>query len=213
MFKTSKKISTLVKTHFPDHIVEEFPAFIDFIEAYYEWTEEHKQVTNVLKTLSRNQDIDTASFGSLVAILSSGSGTYVPGEIVYQGVNISTAIAKGVVFEYEDGRLEMANPIGKFNTGFGPIKGLESGASYLLQDIDYITATLNDFVRWFKSEFIPSIPTEIISNPKQLIKRVKQFYRAKGTQKSYRLLFRILFNEEMEFYYPWRDLFRASDAK
>jgi hypothetical protein len=209
----NKKISTLVANHFPDHIVESYPGFIEFIEAYYEWMEQSKQVTNVLKTLLDNQDVDTTSLGSVVLRLGAGSGVFIQDEIVFQGASISTALATGRVLSYENDTLEITNLIGSFNTGFGPINGVESTASYSVTDIDFLSASLNDFIRWFRVEFIPSIPKNMIADSRKFIKHSRQFYKAKGTQKSYRLLFRILFNEEIDFYYPWRDLLRASDAK
>lgn len=207
------KISTLVAGHFPDHILEAYPDFIEFIEAYYEWMETSKQATNVLKTLLQNQDIDTTSLGSVNLVLGAGAGSYIENEIVFQGVTLSQALATGRVLSYENNVLEVTNLIGSFNTGFGPINGVESGAGYLVSEIDFLTASLNDFVRWFRVEFIPSIPKEMLADVSKFVKHSRQFYKAKGTQKSYRLLFRILFNEEIEFYYPWRDMLRASDAK
>ena len=48
---------------------------------------------------------------------------------------------------------------------------------------------------------------------KILIKNIKDFYRAKGTEKATQFLMRILYNEEIEFYYPKKDVLRASDGK
>ena len=49
---------------------------------------------------------------------------------------------------------------------------------------------------------------------KRLVKRIKEFYRAKGTEKSYRLLFRILHDTVIEtFYYPKTDILKSSSGK
>lgn len=211
---TEKKISTLLKGQIPQYILTEYPHFVEFMEAYYEWLEENRQVTSVLKNFPKDQDIDTASFGSIILTLSLGTGDYEVGETVFQGgTSISNSLAKGTVFAVGDSYIEVTDVVGRFNTGFGDVIGLESGASYSISDINIIDASLNDFVRWFKNEFIPTVPQEIISDPKNIIKHARQFYRAKGTQKSYRFLFRILFNESIGFYYPWTDLIRPSDAK
>jgi hypothetical protein len=209
----NKKLSLLVANHFPEHIVESYPEFIEFIEAYYEWMENNKEVTNVLKTLLSNQDVDTASPGSAVLELSSGSGQYQIDEIVFQGISLAEAIARGRVLSQENGKLEVTDIIGSFNTGFGAVNGVTSEASYLITEVDFLSSTINDFIRWFRVEFIPNIPKEVITDPRKFIKHSRQFYKAKGTQKSYKLLFRILFNENVEFYYPWTDMIRADDAK
>lgn len=75
------------------------------------------------------------------------------------------------------------------------------------QDID---RTLDKFIEWFQSEFIPRIPEDVLANKRLLIKHIKDFYKAKGSQRAYEFLFRILYNEDVEFYYPGRDMLRLS---
>ena len=212
---TDKKFSTLVAESLPQFIREDYPMFVDFVEAYYEFTEQNKQPTDVLKNLLADQDIDTTSFGSKILKLEVGSGGYFIGEIVYQGASIGEAFAKGIVHAWDGDsqKLEVKNVIGQFNTGYGNITGVSSGASWGMVDLDAFNSSINDFITWFRKEFIPSIPQEIITDPRTLIKYARQFYKAKGTQKSYKLLFNILFGENVEFYYPWKDLLRPSDAK
>jgi hypothetical protein len=45
------------------------------------------------------------------------------------------------------------------------------------------------------------------------VKNVKDFYLAKGTEKSYRFLFRVVYNSEVDFYYPKTDIMKLSDGK
>lgn len=73
------------------------------------------------------------------------------------------------------------------------------------RDVD---RSLDRFTDWFHNEFMIRIPKDIQVDRTLLIKHVQTFYRAKGTQQAYRLLFRILYNEEIDFYYPGQDLFR-----
>lgn len=46
-----------------------------------------------------------------------------------------------------------------------------------------------------------------------LYKFIQDFYRAKGTEAATRFLFRILYDMEIDFYYPGKDIFRASHSK
>ena len=78
------------------------------------------------------------------------------------------------------------------------------------KDID---GTLDAFIEFFHDEFMPSIPRQVLTDRRLLLKHIRTFYRAKGSQKAYRLLFRILFDEEIEFYYPGRDILRCSGAR
>lgn len=78
------------------------------------------------------------------------------------------------------------------------------------QDID---KTADEFLEYFKREILSSFPQSILANKSLVYKRIKDLYRSKGTEEAYRLLFRILYDEEIEFYYPGEDILRASDGR
>lgn len=78
------------------------------------------------------------------------------------------------------------------------------------QDID---DTVDEFADHLFKEFLPNIPRTVLANKATLLKFIKQFYRAKGTEKSYKFFFRILYNINVEFYYPRVDILKASDGK
>lgn len=86
-------------------------------------------------------------------------------------------------------------------------------ASRGLFDYQDIDRTLDEFVEYFQREFMPSIPRNVLVDKRLLAKYIRQFYRARGSQESYRFLFRILFNTEIDFYYPGDDILRASDGR
>jgi hypothetical protein len=48
-------------------------------------------------------------------------------------------------------------------------------------------------------------------NQRNFLKFMKDFYQSKGTEKSYDFLFRSIFNEPIEIYYPKDNLFKASN--
>ena len=48
-------------------------------------------------------------------------------------------------------------------------------------------------------------------NQRNFLKFMKDFYQSKGTEKSYDFLFRAIFNEPIEIYYPKDNLFKASN--
>jgi hypothetical protein len=69
------------------------------------------------------------------------------------------------------------------------------------------------FVENFYNNFIPLIPEDTAVDKTLILKHIKDFYRSRGTEKSIRFLMRILFNEDVDFYYPQRDILRVSDGK
>ena len=69
------------------------------------------------------------------------------------------------------------------------------------------------FVEKFYDNFIPFIPKDTAVDKTLILKHIKDFYRSRGTEKSIRFLMRILFDEDVEFYYPQRDVLKVSDGK
>jgi hypothetical protein len=80
---------------------------------------------------------------------------------------------------------------------------------YEIKDVD---TSPERFVQYFKNKYISSLPYTIITDPKLLVKHILDLYRTKGTKKSYELLFRLLFNEDIEFVVPADFIFKPSDA-
>ena len=81
-----------------------------------------------------------------------------------------------------------------------------------LREYADVDETSEQFVKYFKSKYMDSIPESIMADKRLLLKHIQDLYRSKGSEKAYRLLFRILFDEEIEFYYPGEHLFKPSDA-
>lgn len=78
------------------------------------------------------------------------------------------------------------------------------------RDVDL---TEDQFAQKLYDTFMKYIPANIVVDKNLLIKNIKDFYRAKGSEKATRFLMRVLFDEEIEFYYPKKDVLRASDGK
>jgi len=103
---------------------------------------------------------------------------------------------------------------------------LDGQGSYLrnpanLKTVNDIDTTFDDFVTHFKKQYLLDFPESLAINQETgnpvevstLVKRIKSFYKAKGTEKSYEFLFRILYDTNVEFYYPKKDILRVSDGK
>ena len=80
-----------------------------------------------------------------------------------------------------------------------------------------IDTSVDIFTQELYKTFLNLLPTNsIIADKAMLLKHIKDFYRAKGTEKSVEFLLRILFGAEadkLDFYYPKVDVLRASDGK
>lgn len=86
-------------------------------------------------------------------------------------------------------------------------------AENLLNYID-VDTTLADFSQKFYQNFLSLLPNTIEADKEVIIKNVKDFYRAKGSEKSLKFLLRLLTDgNEADIYYPKLDILRASDGK
>jgi hypothetical protein len=134
---TDLKTSLLVNRQVPEYVREEYPVFISFLEAYYEF----------LETEQGNQKNDL--------------------------IKVS--------------------------------KDLKS-----ISDVD---VSIEEFERNFFNTYASLIPRETAVSKEILIKNVLPLYLSKGSEKSFKLLFRLLFGQEVEVKYPKNDILRASDGK
>tara|TARA_Y100000034_G_C6898705_1_gene414957 strand:- start:160 stop:2061 length:1902 start_codon:yes stop_codon:yes gene_type:complete len=86
-----------------------------------------------------------------------------------------------------------------------------------LADID---DTIDEYVDFFKNQYLHKFPIELAQDASgnvvstgTLLKNIKTFYESKGTEKSYKFLFRILYDVLVDFYYPKLDILKVSDGK
>lgn len=120
------KISTIVAQQFPEFVREDYPKFIAFVEAYYEFLNQY----------------------------------------------------------YKDDLYE-------------------------LRDID---TTLDEFLQLFRKELSINVPYTKV-NERFMLSHIKEQYLSKGSEASFKLLFRLLFNKEIEVAYPSKQILRASDGR
>lgn len=75
------------------------------------------------------------------------------------------------------------------------------------RDIDL---TADQFVEEFKKKYLQGIPTEIAGDRRFLQKHILDLYRSKGSLDGLKLLFRLLYNEEIQVYIPSYDMLKPS---
>lgn len=76
-----------------------------------------------------------------------------------------------------------------------------------------IDTTLDEFIKYFKNDVMQSIPASVVVDERRLMKHIKDLWISKGNENSLALLFRILFDEDIEVYYPREDILKASDGR
>ena len=134
---SDNKVSLLINRQVPEFVRDEYPLFITFLEAYYEYLET-KQGTQINDLISVSKDLRN------------------------------------------------------------------------LSDVD---DSIEDFEQQFFNSFATYLPKDVTVDKAFLIKNVLPIYLSKGSEGSFKLLFRMLFSEELELIYPKNNVLRASDGK
>ena len=78
---------------------------------------------------------------------------------------------------------------------------------------NYYTQEDDDFLNYFTNDFLPYFPNSISLDKGKLIKAAKNFYNRKGSYESIQFLFRVLYDEEINIYYPKNNILKLSDGK
>ncbi len=92
----------------------------------------------------------------------------------------------------------------------------DQGAQEVIQNaLDYsdIDATIEPFLKFFISSYAKQIPETLISDKRFLVKKINDLYESKGSELSYQVLFRSLFNDDVTVKYPFENVLRASGGR
>ena len=81
-----------------------------------------------------------------------------------------------------------------------------------LFDYRDIDNTLTKFLSHFQEKYLYGIPFNVIINQRFLLKHILDVYRSKGSIQSYRLLFKLIYDQDIEVYLPGTDLLKPSDG-
>ena len=82
-----------------------------------------------------------------------------------------------------------------------------------LEGIRDVDTTLEEFIDNFKSELSTNLPVDMSQDKRFLIKHLKEFYLSRGSESSFKFLFRTLFSKEAELFYPSTEILRVSDGR
>lgn len=88
----------------------------------------------------------------------------------------------------------------------------QSGVMVDMGTIRDIDLSVEGYIEHIKSEIAPKIPFDMAQNRFQA-SRLKDLYDAKGSSSSFKLLFRLLYNEETDIIYPATQMLIPSDGR
>jgi len=81
-----------------------------------------------------------------------------------------------------------------------------------LESFRDVDNTIYKLLQYIKSEYNPDLPSNTYADDRKLIKRVKEIYRARGTESVFSIFFRILYQKIPVTIYPKEQVFTVSDS-
>jgi hypothetical protein len=191
--------SLKVDSFFGNNFFLENEKFALFLKAYYEWMQTTK-ITFINK-----------------------SGNFIRNETIVGKTSKSTGIIKQIA----DGELIISSkshlPFERYET----IEGKTSNATATIKivkdnviresgqllDNRTIEYSIDKYTDYLREELYESIPKNYYGNKRLLALKFKDFFESKSNEQSYRFLFKLLYDENVEFYYPGEDVLRISNGK
>lgn len=91
--------------------------------------------------------------------------------------------------------------------GDTPYKKIKKHLDYLaMQD------SIDEYVSALKHDFLFNVPESVLLDKELFIKWSKRFYLSRGSDSSFKFIFRVLFDEDITIYGQGQDLFRLSNS-
>jgi hypothetical protein len=237
---TEKRIqfSNIVRNQLPSYVREEFPLVEEFLSQYYLSQEFQGAPIDLIQNIDSYIKLDQVT-NQVDSVVLFQSISPIDDTIV---VDIAKSPTGTNGFPDKYGLLKIDNEIitytGKtFNSFTGCIRGFSGISSYSSQNqpdqlvfskteseehsigstiINLSSLFLKEFLLKIKYQLTPGFENrEFIENlDKSLfIKQSKDFYRSKGTDQSFEILFKSLYGENVSVIRPKEYLFRPSDAQ
>ena len=227
------KISQVIENQLPEFVQAENPLFVEFMKQYYVSQEYQGGVVDIGENIDQYTKLQTyvGSATTVYTGLSTDTQSYsttiyvdstrgwpkkygllkIDDEIItYTG--IGSTYFSGCVrgFSGIDALERNTRPdLLSFNTTVG---AAHTGTTkvYNLSNL-----FLREFFSNIKSTFANGFENRTLYgdiDQVQFIRQVKDFFKTKGTEESYKILFKVLYNEDVNVLKPSQFLFRPSDA-
>ena len=192
-FKPSFGVETLLS----GDLAVESEKFLLFMKAYYEWMQTTKiEITSIVGTFVKGETIISASGATAVV------REVVVGELIVQvdsrnpfnlldGITGQTSLATANISLVRDNVVRKTGKILEY-------RNLET--------------SIDQYVDYLRDELYPSIPVTYYGDKRAVAARFKELFISKSNEDSYKFLFKLLYNDTIEFYYPGIDILRVSDG-
>ena len=226
------KIQSIVESQIPEFLNDDSPLFKEFLEQYYISQEHQTGVVDLAVNLQQYKSIDNfnnETFYSTVGICTISSDV--------TSFDDTISVNHTIGFPQKYGLLKIDDEIITYTgittnsftgcvRGFSGIDQYSNDESFVFSSTDSSSHSaggtvtnlnllfFNEIFKKFKIQFLPGFEDrKFITglNLKNILSRAKDFYTTKGTDTSYKILFSILFNKEIQVIKPQDYLIKPSN--
>jgi hypothetical protein len=228
------KIRDVIENQIPEFLVSENPNFVEFLKQYYLSQEFQGASIDLAENLVSYKTVDAFNKENLI------KNTTLSVDVDFFDDVIFVESTKGWPKEY--GLLKIDNEIITYSgittnsftgciRGFSGIESLttENNPEFLTfsktEADEHVSGTsilnlsnlfLQEFFKKIKYQFAPGfeeLEFDENINPQNFISKVRTFYQSKGTDDAYKILFKVLYNQDVEILKPQNFCFTTSDDK
>ena len=204
--KVTAKAVSQVQNQLPAFINDDFPLYKKFVEHYYEFMESlcvyYSIISDYTSEFTVGETVTGQTSGAVATVKATGAFTAI-NKVFLEPTNNYNFEADEVI-------------VGSTSSSRGTITKINRkplNATKTFKDLINSDETSEGLLKAFKKELYPNIRDTASGDLRFFIKHLKEFYRSKGSEKSFRTLFRLLWGQEnLDFYYPKADLLKTSDG-
>ena len=223
------KISSFIEDKFPEFVRTDHPQFVEFLRLYYQFMESAKitmssvqAADNLLLENALTENFLLNEDGSKIYTEDSTYGAFIKGESVTGVTSGATSVilaednTNSVLYVEQNRFFQVGEAIvGSTTSARGVISKYQGNPVQNIQQLlEYVNIdkTISDFLDQFRDTYLTAIPNTLASgiSKRNLVKNIRDLYRAKGTRKGHELFFRLLFAETPEIFYPTDNLLKIS---
>ena len=224
------KLSPLIEGQVPDFIQADHAVFVRFLKHYYQYLESGElrltvSIDNMLL------EVQTESFllledGNKI-VLESSIGKFSANETITGGTSKATATVlvddlgnstKPRLFISGQQQFQTGETItGGTSSATGTVVRYRANPVQNLQQLlEYANTdnTIYDFLDQLRDSFMNAIPKNLASglDQRNLIKNIRELYRAKGTSEGHKIFLRMLLDQSSDIMYPNQFMMKTSDG-
>ena len=227
------KINEIIQSQIPEYIDVENPYFGEFLKQYYYSQEYQGGPVDIADNLVEYKSLDYLNSRNLIGFTSLTS--YI------SGIDETIYVQSTDGWPKQWGLLKIDNEIITY-TGIGSTSftGCVRGFSGIEKNTktnqpEYLTfnssgiathasqARVENLSNIFLNEFLKKLKTQVLPgfeerslygdlNENNFIRQAKDFYKSKGTEEAFKILFKSLYAEEVEMVQPQKFVIKPSDA-